>query len=79
MTLTSAINAARELLDCVDGNYKEVADNLREQLAALPDNPKSEDEIVKIIRDELFDNSGTVYDVVQKLKEANVLYVQEGK
>lgn len=49
----------------------------REDCSALPDKPKSEDEILKIIEDGWKNGRNGYRDILKALKAANVLYVEE--
>lgn len=82
MTITKAIEAAREALKIFSGDAFEIADRA---LAALPEKPMMGDEIATMIRDILIENvddsssvlNVTTYDIIRALKAANCLYVEE--
>lgn len=90
MTLTSAIEAAREALhnttcycdQCDDNTYCTNCDNLNKAIDALPDKPMTEDEIAKIIALAVFGECDTyelslAMEAVAALKDAKVLFVKE--
>lgn len=82
MTLARVIEAIRM---AVRGNHDQdkANDMLDKALAALPDQPKSEAELVDIalegwIGDDFHRAKAQVTRAVRALKAANVLYVKEG-
>lgn len=89
MTLAKAIEAAKRAFKC-DGfrttsnmiQYlltDEEVNGVRDALAALPDKPMTEDELLLIVKKHVkgMANPETVRATIQALKSAGVLYVDE--
>lgn len=87
MTLTSAINAAREALNkavtirALSPHHEpwvveicRLCCEAKSSLTALPDKPMTEDQILEIIL-----RAGCHKSILRDLKAANVLYVSEEK
>lgn len=81
MILTKAIEAAREALsDSTIYNPMGTVNRIEKALAALPDKPMTEDEIAKIIQRIVkmdFGSGITAHKIIEALKAANVLYVED--
>jgi hypothetical protein len=83
VTLTSAINAAREALqfETIRGGKSKYAQGRRdlaiEILAALPDKPMTEVQLFDLIDDatKIKLEGETIHEIIDALKSANVLFV----
>lgn len=91
MTLTKAIEGAREALTNLKKYQKPMNkvgreffkglahqnDLLDNALAALPDKPMTESELVNILKLEFINKTPSPLNIIRALKDANVLYVKE--